>query len=92
LFLAVIQQGEYIYAFILLAASIITTVYYLRVIRFIYFDVVNSRNVKKLQPSKASLLVSLLLVLITFFNISLFFYQSTLILLITNVIILTFYL
>jgi NADH-quinone oxidoreductase subunit N len=50
IFLAIIKQGEYLYVVILFFFSIVTAVYYLRLIRFLYFSsqfsLINIQSVK----------------------------------------------
>ncbi len=85
IFLAMIKQGEYLYVVILFLFSILTAVYYLRLIRFLYFS--NQFSLINMQNIKISAIVSFIIVIFFLINIFLFLFQAPLILVITNLII-----
>ena len=90
IFLAIINQGEYFYAFLLFFTSIVTVVYYLRLIRFIYFS--EHLTLINIQLNPISNWVAIPLILIFITNLLLFAFQAPLLLFLHNLIIDTFFL
>jgi len=88
-FIAILKQGEYLYAIILSILNVITAIYYLRTIRFIYFT--NQKQIVNFKNLPISIVTSFCLSLILFFNFLLFFFQAPLLLFLTNLILITFY-
>lgn len=70
---------------VILSTSVLTAVYYLRTIRFLYF--LSQKEAAKIQPLPISnLSVALILILGFFFNGLLFFFQEPLVAFITGLI------
>jgi len=88
-FTAILKQGEYFYAIILFFTNVVTAVYYLRTIRFIYFT--SQKRIVNLNNLSTSRVVNFNLSLIFYFNILLFFFQAPLLLFLTNLILNYFY-
>jgi NADH-quinone oxidoreductase subunit N len=89
IFLALIKQGEYLYVFILFFFSILTAVYYLRLIRFVYFS--SQSSLINMQSIKISKYVSFIIAVLFLVNVFLFLFQAPLILFITNLVIQSFF-
>ncbi len=88
-FTALLKQGEYLYAIILFTLNVITAIYYLRTIRFIYFT--SQKQIVNFKNLPISRVTSFCLSLIFFFNFLLFFFQAPLLLFLTNLILINFY-
>jgi len=88
-FMAILKQGEYLYAIILSILNVITAIYYLRTIRFVYFT--SQKQIVNFKNLPVSIVTSFCLSSIFFFNFLLFFFQAPLVLFLTNLILTTFY-
>jgi NADH:ubiquinone oxidoreductase subunit 2 (subunit N) len=74
IFFNCIVQHNYILVFVLLLLTIINIVFYIRLIRFIFFESENKKDIKFLKPKKGSGVVYFLIIVLTMLNVFCCFY------------------
>jgi len=76
LFHALVESNNYFLALSVLLLSVLTTVYYIRLIRFVFFN--DYVSAKAIFPIRISAIHAILLIFSFFFNVLFFFFQGPL--------------
>jgi len=82
LFHALVESNNYFLALSVLLLSVLTTVYYIRLIRFVFFN--DYVSAKAIFPIRISAIHAILLIFSFFFNVLFFFFQGPLLVFLNN--------